>query len=1241
MEILDNGLYMADGQFQHLWLQVRDDYGTNHYRAIALRELTVLSIDDKEIEDYNVLGRQWAMVRGLYNAGVDFVYTAAGIFTPSHVGVVQMYGAASNGSTKAEAVRQAMGHLGAVEAVLSNYQQSQTRSPKMGWMEWYLEFVTRRAKNVTAILGHPDPRDARRGISLDGTPLNDDLASEQNEMLFRGLSKLREDFVFQVTADRLPRRQLTQSMMRIAQMASNVASRRRGAISIGASVSIPIMAALSNSVGGNTSQGISEGHSVMDGQSHGWGQGHTESYAHTESESNTVGGSENHGIAITHSEGETLTESEAQAVSHARSQGQSETQSESHTQSHSVSDGESHTSGSGSSWSSGSGGSSSISTGQSQGATQGQNQGQSQSQGQAQSQNQSQGSGSSEGTSSNHQASASQGVSDGHGEGYSNSMSAGVQGGIGIPGVAHGGASLSGTAGKSGNTTHSDNSSVGVSDSDGASSGTSQNQSNGSSQSQSAGQANSQGQSQNQSQGSNQSRSSGASWSSGRGGSSFSSKGNSHTETSGQADTVGTAHQTSQSETKGKTDTRGRARSVQTADSITESHSWGKSWGHTKGHADTWGRADSEQESFGDSHAEGISNAVSLGRGGAMGISRGLSTGIIPGININRSWQTEDHVADRLTQVLTQLHEMFNAASHEGGFLGEAVLFTASDQGAIAAESLVPQAFHGPNAPTPVLTVSPLGAERDTIFKHALAFYPSRVPTPGDFLGGVLGGRFSTVLTAQQLAAYTAPAIFREGTVRVIPAIPKQGLGFYPDMSGDVMLGHQFSPETGDLTAAQVKLDKKRFMHTMYAGATGFGKSVGAERFAYEVVLNWKMRVVVFDFGAGWRKLLNAPGIEHMVDIRQLTPHGVRPLRWNPLQISRYIIPEVQMAAFVDIFGNVAQLGVKQQKHRFFDAVEALYLQNGVLVNDPKVLNDPQWSKVQADESHIATPGTNLRNLSMDECQAIAVYRSELCSLQDLFDLIEKRRDAMASRDQIGRGILDGIMERMQTLLRGATAQQFAAGHDAVDMADLADQDGKHLLVLEGGKFLDQFSKAWLLSWAGYLIYQDMVQQRERHLITQDAEMVMIFEEANIIFTGMSGQDENNSGAVTVAEQYDNMFRDSRKYGVRFVVITQSPSLIPSGVRSSCSSIFVGYLADPKDKDIALSAIAKSEKGFVDEPWRRFISDTGIGMMLGRLPYTFDRANMRPFLMRPLILDAKEPTDAEVETVLGRIRLCD
>ena len=173
-------------------------------------------------------------------------------------------------------------------------------------------------------------------------------------------------------------------------------------------------------------------------------------------------------------------------------------------------------------------------------------------------------------------------------------------------------------------------------------------------------------------------------------------------------------------------------------------------------------------------------------------------------------------------------------------------------------------------------------------------------------------------------------------------------------------------------------------MHTMFAGATGFGKSVGAERMAYEIVLRWKMRVVVLDFGAGWRKLLNAPGIENQVDIRQLSPYGVRPLRWNPLQISHLITPEVQMAAFVDIFGNVAQLGVKQQKHRFFDAVEAIYLRAGVLVNDPKIRQHPKWGQVQPDETDLVglPVGTNLNQLDVNQCQAVAVQRSKVISLR-------------------------------------------------------------------------------------------------------------------------------------------------------------------------------------------------------------------------------------------------------------------
>ena len=349
MQILDNGIQLESGEFRHLWFKIKDDLGLVRYRAIALRELTAIALDRDEPDDFNVLGKQQAALRGLYNAGVDFVYAAAGIFKPDHVGVVQFYGAAGDGLNLADAAHQAERHVGAVIGVLSNYQQSQTRSPLTRWIEWYLEFVTRRAGNVRTVLGHPDPRQARGPLGLDGALLleDGDPAAEQNEMLFRGLAKLGEDFLFQITAGHLQRDEMTRAMLRVAQEASNVASRRRGAISIGANLSIPIMAALSNSLSGGHSLGESQAQSETQGQSHNWGRGHTDSYAHTESYSHTEGESETHGIAVTHSEGRALTESEAFTKSHSVTEGEAHTKSSAVTHSRS----ETHSSGQYGGWS--------------------------------------------------------------------------------------------------------------------------------------------------------------------------------------------------------------------------------------------------------------------------------------------------------------------------------------------------------------------------------------------------------------------------------------------------------------------------------------------------------------------------------------------------------------------------------------------------------------------------------------------------------------------------------------------------------------------------------------------------------------------------------------------------------------------------------------------------------------------------------------------------------------------------
>ena len=132
-------------------------------------------------------------------------------------------------------------------------------------------------------------------------------------------------------------------------------------------------------------------------------------------------------------------------------------------------------------------------------------------------------------------------------------------------------------------------------------------------------------------------------------------------------------------------------------------------------------------------------------------------------------------------------------------------LLLASEAGERAAQALVPQAFHGPNVPTPVLTVPGDPLLRD----HALAFRPSLAPDGDPFGIDLLWTKNGTLLTPAMLAAYTSPNLFEEGTaVTIQEKLPP--LAFYPELPGEVVLGHQVSPETGDLTLAPLAPEPRR-----------------------------------------------------------------------------------------------------------------------------------------------------------------------------------------------------------------------------------------------------------------------------------------------------------------------------------------------------------------------------------------------------------------------------------------------
>jgi hypothetical protein len=239
-------------------------------------------------------------------------------------------------------------------------------------------------------------------------------------------------------------------------------------------------------------------------------------------------------------------------------------------------------------------------------------------------------------------------------------------------------------------------------------------------------------------------------------------------------------------------------------------------------------------------------------------------------------------------------------------------------------------------------------------------------------------------------------------------------------------------------------------------------------------------------------------------------------------------------------------------------------------------------------------------------------------------------------------GVLEGILFRLNPLVQGAAAMQFAPGPNTVPVEDLSKQGGWGVTIIEGGMFLDEFGKAFLLGWTGWHLYMDMVARRVHEVNTHEPLLQVIYEEANKIFVkdqGGGGGDEGAGGGMSATQRFADMFRDARKYKCRLHIITQAPHLIADDIISSCNNIMIGFIKNPKDKDLVLAALARSEKGFHDEPWRRFMDDMPIGMAVGRFPYTTRREFQRPFLFRPLMLDVPEPTDEDIAQTLGRIAL--
>jgi len=214
----------------------------------------------------------------------------------------------------------------------------------------------------------------------------------------------------------------------------------------------------------------------------------------------------------------------------------------------------------------------------------------------------------------------------------------------------------------------------------------------------------------------------------------------------------------------------------------------------------------------------------------------------------------------------------------------------------------------------------------------------------------------------------------------------------------------------------------------------------------------------------------------------------------------------------------------------------------------------------------------------------------------------------------------------------------YGSGEGTVAVEDLGllgpEDDPWGISILEGGAEMDEYAKAAILGLVAWHLYNDAVVRRRQNIGRDrpDPVLQIVFEEANKVLTGVgtTGGDNRDAGKATTAELFQAMWRDGRKYRIFLHPVVQTVSELPEGILSSCNNGFFSQTKNPKDRDLIMAHLAFSEKGFTDEDYKRFLSRMPAAMAICKLGYSQDIVHTTPFLVRPIMVPAQEPTDEEI-----------
>ena len=734
--------------------------------------------------------------------------------------------------------------------------------------------------------------------------------------------------------------------------------------------------------------------------------------------------------------------------------------------------------------------------------------------------------------------------------------------------------------------------------------------------------------------------------------------------TSGSASTDSQAETVSHGVTRSSSVTNSQSESWGTSGSVSDSIANTESQSTTLSQADT--KSQASTRSVGESLSSGLGRSV----------SNGLSVGIAPSFSIGNSAQWQNDPAMLVTEIMRVQERLLKTASIEGAFYTDVYALARSERGVQALMGLIPESFQGTEEVVTGVQCRTLAEEEQAyIREHARAWTPStRVETIPGAISGYLD---STLLTMLQLAAYTAPGVFEQGMALTTQEETPQ-FAFYPDTPGEVVLGRQFSVETGALTNAVLRLSRERHFHTAFIGDTGFGKTVAAETLAREATLAWRYRTIILDFGQGWRKALNWPGLDKRVDVRQLFPGAKRPLRWNFLQVPKRIEAARYRTMLAELFANAGQMGPRQLGF-MRRALTEVYARRGVLFGNIEecftrlIQEAVSEGKGKEGESPKANPGERIALLQAEkrgllsvspeeaaalglqagelvawldaeQAQALAVYRSRKVSIRDWIGVLRKYYETVSKKgDQSSRTSLEGVLLRLEQFEEAQMLRQYGPGEDTMPIEDLGLLGEKHdpwgVTVVEGGAEMDEFAKAALFSLLAAVVYGDAVVRRRESLAgVRFPPLQIFFEEANKVLSGVSSgaaSDSEKKGG-NVSTIWESMWRDARKYDIYLHLMAQTVSQLPPGILSSCANVFVFQTKNGADRDLLLPHLGKSEKGIVNTEYKRYLARIPKTYAIVKLGYSANVLDLEPVLIRPRLVEVDEPSDQQILNRLGR-----